>query len=71
MNNQDMSITKERERKLLERIHNTKLAISRLKEKRKKEIGALAYKHGLDHFSNSRLDKAFQQLAEKLQHEHK
>lgn len=57
---------KEKEQKLIEKIAKAKKDLSSLQEKRKKEIGHMAYKHGLDHFDNTTLDKAFAQLAEEL-----
>jgi len=57
---------KEREKKLLAKIESAKKALVGLQEKRKKEIGALAYKHGLEDFENKKLDKAFATLAKEL-----
>lgn len=58
---------KTKELKLLEKIEQAKKELTLLQEKRKKEIGALAYKHGLENFDNHILDKVFSEIAQKLQ----
>lgn len=57
---------KEKEAKLLEKIEKAKSDLSKLQEKRKLEIGKLAFKHGLDVFDNTVLDKHFSKLAKEL-----
>ena len=60
---------KTREQKLLEKIEQARKDLSLLQEKRKKEIGALAYKHGLDRFDNEKLSQAFASIEKELAHE--
>ncbi len=57
---------KEREAKLLGKIQKAKQELSRLQNKRKTEIGAMAVKYGLDELSNSKLEKAFKKLSEEF-----
>jgi len=58
-----------REKKLLEKIEQAKKDLLALQEKRKKEIGSLAYKYGLDRLDNEKLSKAFANIARELAHE--
>ena len=58
-----------KEQKLLEKIEQAKKDLLALQEKRKKEIGALAYKHGLDRIDNEKLSQAFANIARELAHE--
>ncbi len=58
-----------KEQKLLEKIEQAKKDLLALQERRKKEIGALAYKHGLDRFNNEKLSQAFATVARELAHE--
>lgn len=60
---------KTREQKLLEKIDRAKKDLVALQERRKKEIGALAYKYGLDRIDNERLSQAFANIAQELAHE--
>jgi len=53
----------DREKRLLDRIEKAKHALNKLQEKRKRDIGTLALKHGLDRFDNSTLDQLFQNIA--------
>lgn len=66
MSKKEISVLKGKEQKLLDKIQKAKQDLNRLKDKRKKEIGGLACKHGLNDFSNSILDKAFSKLAKEL-----
>jgi len=59
----------EKEQKLLEKIEQAKKQLLEIQERRKKEIGALAYKHGLDRFDNVALNKMFANIARELAHE--
>jgi len=59
---------KDKESRLLEKIEKAKQDLVHLQERRKKEIGALAYKHGLAHVDTITLDKAFSKLAKELVH---
>ena len=63
MSKQDKINPKDQEAKLLAKLDKIKGDISRLKEKRKKEIGALAIKHKLDELEDAQLEKAFAQIA--------
>lgn len=56
----------EKEKKLLERIEKAKSDLLKLQNKRKMEIGKLAYKHGLESVDDVTLDKAFEKLAKEL-----
>ncbi|MCX7124558.1 MAG: hypothetical protein NTU49_02145 [Gammaproteobacteria bacterium] len=56
----------EKERALIEKIEKAKQALLNLKEKRKREIGSLACKHGLDRFDSAKLNAAFENLAKEL-----
>ncbi len=58
-----------KEQKLLEKIEQAKKDLLALQERRKKEIGTLAYKHGLDRFDNEKLSLAFANVARELAHE--
>lgn len=62
-------MAKTREQKLLEKIEQARKDLSLLQEKRKKEIGALAYKHGLDRFDNEKLSQVFANISQELAHE--
>lgn len=59
----------DKEQKLIEKIERAKKALSDLKEKRKREIGNLACKHGLDRIDSAKLNAAFENLAKELMHE--
>ena len=52
----------EKEKRLLLRIESAKQALSKLQEKRKLDIGALAIKHGLDQFDNATLGRLFENI---------
>lgn len=58
-----------KEQKLLEKIELAKKELALLQERRKKEIGTLAYKYGLDRFDNEKLSQAFANVARELAHE--
>jgi 1,2-phenylacetyl-CoA epoxidase catalytic subunit len=60
---------KTREQKLLEKIDRAKKDLVALQERRKKEIGTLAYKYGLDRIDNKKLSQAFANIAQELAHE--
>ena len=62
-------ITITKEQKLLEKIEQAKKDLLALQEKRKKEIGALAYKYGLDRLDNEKLSQVFASIARELAHE--
>jgi len=56
----------DREKALLEEIENKKKKLDQLREKRKKEIGELAVKAGLNKFENKILKSAFEKLSKEL-----
>lgn len=56
----------EKEKQLLEKIEKSKKELSSLRNRRKLEIGELAYKHGLGDFDNTQLGEAFAKLATEL-----
>ena len=60
-----------KEKKLLDKIEKAKNDLVRLQNKRKLEIGKMAYKHGLSDFSDATLDQAFEKLAKELHDENK
>ena len=64
-----MTITNEKEKKLIDKIEKAKNYLNQLQTKRKLEIGKLAYKHSLDSLSDQELDQAFHKLAKELIHE--
>ena len=68
MNNPVKSSLNEREQKLIQKIEHAKQSLNQLQEKRKKEIGSLAYKHGLNNLDETTLDNAFAKLAKELIH---
>ena len=59
-----------KEKALLEKISRAKAELDKLQKKQKLEIGALAYKHGLNQFDSKKLDSAFKKLSEELNLEH-
>ena len=59
----------EKEQKLIAKIEQAKKALTNLKEKRRREIGMLACKHGLDRIDNKKLNAVFEKLAKELVHE--
>ena len=61
---------KEREQQLMAKIEQAKKQLEQIKTKRKLEIGALAYKYGLETLEDSILDKAFSKLAKEFADEH-
>lgn len=61
--------SKEKEKKLIEKIEKAKKDLLHLQKKRKEEIGHLAYKHGLDHLDNQTLEQAFANLAQEFAHD--
>lgn len=61
---------KEKENKLLAKIEEDKKKLIALQEKRKHEIGSLAYKHGLHDLDNELLEKAFAKLSAEFSHGH-
>ena len=63
-----MPIT-DKEQRLIAKIERAKKALTNLKEKRKREIGSLACKHGLDRIDSQQLNAAFENLAKELIHE--
>lgn len=60
----------EKQQKLIAKIEQAKKDLATLQEKRKKELGALAYKYGLGDFDNETLSSAFADLSHELAHEH-
>lgn len=56
----------EREKRLKEKLEKVRQDLSRLQTKRKIQIGTLAFKYGLQEFSQSALEKAFKKLAKDL-----
>ncbi len=62
-------VSTEKEQKLMAKIEQAKRALLNLKEKRKREIGNLACKHGLDRIDSQKLNAAFENLAKELIHE--
>lgn len=56
----------EREKRLVHKIEMAKKELSILHENRKKEIGKLAYKHGLHLYDNDALDIHLRRLAKEL-----
>ena len=54
---------KEKEQHLIEKITKSKEQLLRLQNKRRLEIGKLAYKHGLEALPNKLLDKEFARIA--------
>ena len=48
---------------LLDRIEKAKIKLEKLQQKRKLEIGTLAYKHGLQQFDIQTLDASFLKIA--------
>ena len=68
MEDQFMTVVS-KEQKLLEKIEQAKKDLLALQERRKKEIGALAYKYGLDRLDNEKLSQAFANIARELAHE--
>ena len=55
--------TIEKEQALIEKIQKARKDIMRLKDKRKRELGALAMKAGLADIENKRLLSEFEKLA--------
>lgn len=58
--------TTQKEQELLKKIEKAKNDLIKLQQKQKIEIGALAYKHGLNQLEISALDHAFAKLAKEL-----
>jgi len=61
--------SREKEKKLIEKIEKAKQELQKLQHKRKLEIGALAIKHKLDEIGLKKLDTAFAKLASDLSNE--
>jgi hypothetical protein len=53
---------------LMDRIEKTKLELQKLQQKHQLEIGALAYKHGLNQWDIPRIDEAFATLSRGASH---
>ena len=70
MGRNTQSSSKEREQRLIEKIEKAKNDLAKIQDRRKAEIGAIAFKHALDHFDNEVLDPAFKRLAKELSGEH-
>lgn len=70
MSIQKKTLLKEKEQKLIDKIERAKKELLQLQEKRRKEIGQLACKHGLDDFDDNVLESAFLKLSKELMHEH-
>lgn len=64
-----VNVGNEKQQKLIEKIEQAKKDLLALQEKRKREIGSLACKHGLDRLDNETLGNAFANLAKELVHE--
>jgi hypothetical protein len=60
----------DKEKALVEKISKAKSELDKLQKKQKLEIGALAYKHGLNQYNSNQLDSAFKKLSEELNLEH-
>jgi len=58
--------TSQREKELLDKIEKAKADLVKLQKKQKLEIGALAYKYGLNEYGIEKLEPAFKQLSEEL-----
>lgn len=56
----------DQEKKLLEIISDAQSKLAALQEKQKLDLGALAYKHGLNEFDKRLLDSEFKKLAASL-----
>ena len=56
----------DKENELLDKIADAKNKLSKLQEKKKMEIGTLAYKHNLNTFDIGILDSAFKNLSNQL-----
>ncbi len=61
--------SREKEKKLIEKIEKAKQELQKLQHKRKLEIGTLAVKHKLDELGLKKLDAAFAKLASDLSNE--
>ena len=57
----------EKEKDLISRIDQAKKALLQLQEKRQRDIGALAIKHGLDRFDNKALERLFQTMKHQVE----
>lgn len=55
---------------LMGKINHAKSKLEELHQKRKLEIGNLAYKHNLQNVDNSILQSIFSKISEELSHEH-
>lgn len=53
---------------LMDKIEQAKVRLEKLQQKHKLEIGALAYKHGLQNIDIKQLDNAFAKMAKELNH---
>ena len=60
------SSVSEKEIRLIQKIEKAQAELTKLQEKQKLEIGALAYKHGLNHYDTPTLEKAFSELSKEL-----
>jgi hypothetical protein len=58
--------TIEKEQKLMDLISGAKKKLEKLQERKKSEIGKLAFKHGLHQFDIQELDLAFSKLSKEL-----
>lgn len=56
------------EAELMEKIEQAKEKLDSLQQKHKLEIGALAYKHGLNRLDHQSLDLAFAKIASESNH---
>ena len=58
--------SREKERKLIEKIDNAKKELSQLRNRRRIEVGGLACKHGLDQYDDALLSQHFELLSKTL-----
>ncbi len=57
-----------KERKIIEQIETMKKKLVSLRQKRKQEIGELAYKHNIAELDDTILAQAFAEIAERHTH---
>lgn len=55
---------------LMDKIEKARVKLSKLQQKHQLEIGALAYKHGLQQCDIKQLDLIFAKVARELHHVH-
>ena len=58
--------SREKEKKLLEKIAKAKKDLAKIQQKRKMEIANLACKYGLDELTNKQLEQEFKRICESL-----